>query len=205
MGLNRLRRAKVYESAGKPLRFYFSCFYPWKGIALQCVSFKGPEMTVSQKEIDQKYMRRAIHAARAGVRCGQTPFGASVVKNGRVVCCEHNEGWLGTDITAHAEIVAIREACRKLKTVDLSGCTIYSTCEPCPMCFSACHWARIDRIVFGATIADAARAGFNELLTTDRDLKALTGSPVRLTGRVLLKEARALFVEWQNSSGRRTY
>ena len=113
---------------------------------------------------DEGYMRLAIQKAREGVAAGQTPFGACIVTaGGEVAACEHNVVWRTTDITAHGEVNAIRVACRSLGTIDLSGCTIYSTTEPCPMCFSAIHWAKIAGIVFGASISDAQAAGFNEL------------------------------------------
>jgi tRNA(Arg) A34 adenosine deaminase TadA len=118
------------------------------------------------------------------------------VKDGQVLSCAHNGVWETTDITAHAEVRAIRDACRKLGTIDLSGCTIYSTCEPCPMCFSACHWAKISRIVYGACIDDARRAGFNELTLSDENMKRWGNSPVELAGRLLLEENRALFRIW---------
>ena len=117
----------------------------------------------------------------------------------------HNQVWSDTDITAHAEIVAIREACRKLGTVDLSGCVIYSTTEPCPMCFSACHWARLDRVVFGARIADAHAAGFNELSVSNEDMKRLGGSPMVIEADFMRAEARELFEEWKRRAGRRVY
>ena len=79
---------------------------------------------------DELFMRAAIAKARQGIKRGQTPFGACVVKNNKVISCEHNLVWRNNDITAHAEIVAIRYACRKLKTINLSGCMLYSTCEP---------------------------------------------------------------------------
>ncbi|MDD2703568.1 MAG: nucleoside deaminase, partial [Candidatus Omnitrophica bacterium] len=104
-------------------------------------------------------MRLAINKAVQGIRKGQTPFGACIVKGNRVISLAHNSVWRDTDITAHAEINAVRKACKKLKTIDLSGCVIYSTCEPCPMCFAACHWAGISAIIFGARIADARRSG----------------------------------------------
>ncbi|HEO64204.1 MAG TPA: nucleoside deaminase, partial [Candidatus Omnitrophica bacterium] len=98
------------------------------------------------------FMRLAVSKAEHGIKAGQTPFGACIVKNGKVIVCQHNAVWQNTDITAHAEIAAIREACRKLNSIDLSGCTIYSTTEPCPMCFTAIHWAKISRIVYGTSI-----------------------------------------------------
>lgn len=88
---------------------------------------------------------------KEGVDKGQTPFGSCIVKEGEVVSCEHNRVWETTDITAHAEIVSIRATCNKLNTIDLSGCVIYSTTEPCPMCYSAIHWAKISKIIYGTS------------------------------------------------------
>jgi len=150
-------------------------------------------------------MRLAMARAREGIRRGQTPFGAVIVKNGRVVACEHNVVWRTRDITAHAEVHAIRQACRKLRTVDLSGTTLYSTCEPCPMCFSASHWARIGRIVYGATIADARRAGFHELEIAAGTLKSLGKSPVNITRGFLRAENVRLFTHWQANPRHRVY
>ena len=100
------------------------------------------------KTIHEKFMRLAIDKARRGIKNGQTPFGVCISKDAEVISCVHNIVWESMDITAHAEIHAIREACKKLNTVDLSGCVIYSTCEPCPICLSACHWANISTIVY---------------------------------------------------------
>lgn len=150
-------------------------------------------------------MRQAIGIARAGIRRGQTPFGACVVKKGQIVARAHNTVWQGRDITAHAEINAIRRACRQLQTIDLSGCTIFSTCEPCPMCFSACHWARISRIVFGVRIEDARRAGFNELTVPNTVFKKMGGSPMQIEGNFLRKENLGLFVLWTKQKGHEPY
>jgi tRNA(Arg) A34 adenosine deaminase TadA len=154
---------------------------------------------------DEQFMRLALAKAREGVENGQSPFGACIVREERVVACVHNVVWATTDITAHAEVHAIREACRALGTIDLSGCTIYSTCEPCPMCFSACHWASIARIVYGASIADAASFGFNELPVPDVRLKELSGSPVEIVPDCLKEEALDLFRLWEGRPGRRVY
>lgn len=149
----------------------------------------------SQKE---KLMRLAIAAARRGIRAGQTPFGACIVerKTGKAIAVAHNEVWKATDITAHAEIQAMRAACKKLRTIDLSGCTIYSTCEPCPMCFSAIHWAGITSIIYGASISDAKKCGFGELEITNSAMKKMGKSRARLESGVLLGECRALFSEF---------
>jgi tRNA(Arg) A34 adenosine deaminase TadA len=154
---------------------------------------------------DLKFMRLAIAKAKAGISKGQTPFGACIVKNNKVVTCNHNLVWQDTDITAHAEITAIRLACKKLKSIDLSGCTIYSTCEPCPLCFSACHWARISRIVFGCAIKDAKNFGFNEMAVSNLELKQLIKSKIKITSRLAIKENIALFEFWQKQAKAKTY
>jgi len=154
---------------------------------------------------DEHWMRLAIAKAREGVAAGQTPFGACVVRGDDAVAVAHNVVLRTTDITAHAEVTAIREACRALGTVDLGGCTIYSTCEPCPMCFSACHWANLDRIVYGASIADAAAGGFRELSVSNDQMKRLGGSTVQIEPGFLRDEAAELFKEWMKTPGRRTY
>jgi guanine deaminase len=142
---------------------------------------------------DERFMRMAIEQAHAGVRAGQSPFGAVIVRDGEVVCAVHNRVWETTDITAHAEVVALREACRALGTIDLGGCTIYSSTEPCPMCFSAIHWANVDRIVFGTSIGDADRAGFRELSISNEEMKERGGSHVEVVRGVLAEEAQEAF------------
>ena len=154
---------------------------------------------------DKEFMRKAIDKARQGIANGQTPFGACIARNGDAIACEHNRVWETTDITAHAEIVAIREACRKLGTVDLSGCDIYATTEPCPMCFSAIHWARIGRVFFGTGIADAREAGFNEISVSNSDMARLGKSPVKVTGGLMRDENLALFREFLARPGKKVY
>ena len=151
------------------------------------------------------FMSQAIAAAERGIQNGQTPFGACIVRDGRVVAAAHNNVWADNDITAHAEVCAIRQACRKLATVDLSGCTIYSTCEPCPMCFSAIHWARIGRIVFGAAVADAAAAGFSEMPISNEQMKSLGGAEMEIVGGLLREQCVALFERWNARPDRRAY
>ncbi len=115
---------------------------------------------MNQQEI---HMERAIELARTGMRRGDGgPFGAVIVRAGEVV----GEGWnrvlADQDPTAHGEVVAIRDACRRAGDPWLGGCEIYTTGEPCPMCLGAIHWARIERIYYGFRISDAARAGFGD-------------------------------------------
>jgi tRNA(Arg) A34 adenosine deaminase TadA len=157
------------------------------------------------KKQDEKFMRMAIEKAKEGVKKGQAPFGACIVKGGRVVACCHNLVWENSDITAHAEITAIRQACKKLKKVDLSSCVIYSTCEPCPMCFAACHWARIRRIVFGCTINVAKSYGFNELRVSNLQLRQMAKSKVRISPAISVKENTELFNFWRKHESARTY
>lgn len=154
---------------------------------------------------DIDFMKLAIEEARRGINQGQTPFGACIACNDEVIAAAHNEVWADTDATAHAEIITIRAACAKLGTIDLSGCTIYSTCEPCPMCFAACHWAKISRIVFGASISDAQAAGFNELSISNDEMKRLSDSKMEITAGILKDEAVSLFAEWADRGKSFTY
>ena len=146
---------------------------------------------------DEAFMRLAIEKCREGIAAGQMPFGAAVVCDGRVVAATHNTVSRDGDPTAHAEVNAIREGARALTTIDLSGCEMYSTCEPCPMCLAAIHWSQIDRVVYGATIADAAAAGFRELQVDARLLAEMGHSPLRVEGGLLREECADLFAQWQ--------
>lgn len=148
------------------------------------------------------FMRLAIEKAKEGVLAGQAPFGACIVKGGQVTSCEHNVVWQTTDSTAHAEIMAIRAACKKLNTIDLSGCVLYSTCEPCPMCFAAAHWAKISKIIYGACIEDAKDAGFTELEVSNETLKELGESSVEIEKDFLRDEAIELFAFWKQNLGK---
>ncbi len=150
-------------------------------------------------------MRLAIEKAREGVKKGQAPFGACIVKENKIIACAHNIVWKSCDITGHAEIHAIRIACKSLKNIDLSGCTIYSTCEPCPMCFSASCWAKISRIVFGAQIKDAKSYGFNELRVSNLKLAKLGKNAIHITSGVLRKENLALFEYWKKLAKSKVY
>ena len=157
------------------------------------------------KITDEKFMKLAIKEAKKGIRKGQTPFGACIVKRGKVISCTHNSVWKDTDITAHAEICAIRDACRKLNRIDLSGCVVYSTCEPCPMCFSACHWGRVSAIVYGVRIKDAIRFGFNELVLSNEKMKQLGRSQVKVVGGFLREENLELFRIWSRRKEKKIY
>lgn len=111
----------------------------------------------------QDWMLEAVELAVENVRTGEGgPFAALVVKDGELLASGTNLVTSLNDPTAHAEIVAIRRACERLDSFQLTGCEIYTTCEPCPMCLGAIYWARPDRVWYGATRADAARAGFDD-------------------------------------------
>jgi tRNA(Arg) A34 adenosine deaminase TadA len=117
----------------------------------------------------------------------------------------HNSVWLDTDPSAHAEMNAIRRAARLLGNVDLSGCAIYCTLEPCPMCLSASHWARVSRIVYGAEIADAIAAGFSELTIPAAEMVRMGKSRLQLEGGLLADECRRLFGLWLASGKAKPY
>ena len=154
---------------------------------------------------EERYMRMAIEKCRKGIARGQSPFGACIVKDGQAIALEHNVVWETTDITAHAEVTAIRAACKNIDDIDLTGAVIYSTTEPCPMCFSASHWARIGTIVYGASIADAAKAGFNELEVSNEDLKRIGGTGVEIVPGFMRDECVKLFEDWLSSPASRSY
>ncbi len=117
-------------------------------------------MTITEQ--DKVFMREAIRLADESVRNGGGPFGAVIVKDGEIVAGSANSVTLNNDPTAHAEVNAIRQACGKLGTYDLSGCVIYTSCEPCPMCLGAIYWAHLDRIYYGNTKKDAAEIDFDD-------------------------------------------
>ena len=150
-------------------------------------------------------MQLAIERAKEGIKKGQTPFGACIVRDFNIISSAHNVVWKNTDATAHAEINAIRKACRKLNSIDLRGCIIYCTTEPCPMCFSACHWARISRIIFGTTIEDSRKFGFNELVISNSKMKSAGQINLEITGSFLRDECLELFKIWAHEKDNKPY
>ncbi len=120
-------------------------------------------MDTSQHERDRRFLREAIALAASSAERGEGgPFAALVVREGEVIARSTNQVTTRNDPTAHAEVEAIREACRRLETFQLDGCTVYASCEPCPMCLGAIYWARPARVVFAASREDAAGAGFDD-------------------------------------------
>ena len=154
---------------------------------------------------EEGFMRAAIEVARRGIAAGQSPFGSVIVQGGKIVAATHNTVWRDVDPTAHAEVNNIRAAARALRSIELNSCALYTTCEPCPMCLSAIHWAKINRVVYGASIADAAAAGFSELRVGAKELAALGGSPLRVQSGLLAEDCRALFEEFRKAGKAQTY
>ncbi len=153
----------------------------------------------------EKFMARAIELSQINLeKKNGGPFGAVIVRDGKIV----GEGWnkvtSTNDPTAHAEVVAIREACQKISNHDLSGCEIYSSCEPCPMCLSAIYWARIDRIYFGNTRGDAAAIDFDDALIYDEIPKPLSARKIP-SSRLMAAEALVVFKNWMKIPDKKLY
>jgi tRNA(Arg) A34 adenosine deaminase TadA len=150
-------------------------------------------------------MRRAIALATENVRTGAGgPFGALIVKDGRVVAEGANRVTATNDPTAHAEVVAIREACRKLSDFQLADCDLYTTCEPCPMCLGAIYWARPDRVFYAATASDAAAAGFDDSFIYEELRRAQADRRIPL--EPMMREAGLEpFREWTQKNDRIRY
>ncbi|MED6333880.1 MAG: nucleoside deaminase [Planctomycetota bacterium] len=154
---------------------------------------------------DPAFMRRAIALARESVATAVGgPFGAVVVREGEVVAVGQNLVTSSGDPTAHAEVVAIRAACERLGDFNLSGCELYASSEPCPMCLSAIHWARMDRLWYACSRADAADAGFDDALlyaelALDPDRRSLPST------QLLRDEGLASFRDWAAKADRTPY
>ena len=155
---------------------------------------------------EKKWMRLALRSAQAGIKRSEGgPFGAAIVCGNRLIAVSHNKVLKNHDATCHAEVNAIRIVSRKLKRFDLSDCVIYSTTEPCPMCFSAIHWARITKVIFGTKIVDVQKRGFHELSIPSRRMKREGRSPVFLKEGFMKKECLALLAEWDRKENKKVY
>jgi guanine deaminase len=150
-------------------------------------------------------MRRAIELAVENVRSARGgPFGCVIARGDAILAEGVNQVTSANDPTAHAEIVAIRRACEMLGRFELRGCLIYTSCEPCPMCLGAVYWARLDRLYFGATREDAARAGFDDSFIYDQI--AVAPAERRVPAIALLRdEAAGVFDEWRRAPNRIPY
>ena len=159
-------------------------------------------LSITQQDCD--FMREAIKLANESVRRGGGPFGAVVVKDGKVIAGSSNRVTLELDPTAHAEVNAIREACRRLGTFDLKGCTIYTSCEPCPMCLGAIYWAHIDRIYYGNTRKDARDVDFADDFIYDELSRPMDERTVPIVP-LLRDEAQESFRLWTEKADRTAY
>lgn len=152
----------------------------------------------------EELMREAIRLARENVDRGGGPFAALVVRDGAVVGAGVNRVVPDHDPTAHAEVVAIREACRRLGTFQLDGCEIYASCEPCPMCAGAIAWARPARVFYAGTRHDAAAAGFDDALIYTELARAPADRAIPAE-RLLGDEGQGVFAAWAAKADRTPY
>lgn len=152
----------------------------------------------------EELMRRAIALSEENVKKGGGPFGAVIAKDGEIIAEGTNRVTANNDPTAHAEMEAIRAASRCLKTFDLSGCEIYTSCEPCPMCLGAIYWAHIDRMYYGNGKKDAARIGFDDAFIYE-ELGRIPEKR-RLRSEVMLAgEAGKAFLMWEEKADKVKY
>lgn len=165
--------------------------------------FYGKNRHMAERE--QHFMQLAIDLSREGMRKGSGgPFGCLVVKGNDIIGRGHNRVTEMMDPTAHAEIVAIRDACRQLGHFQLTGCEIFTSCEPCPMCLGAIYWARPLRVYFANTCADAADAGFDDSFIYNEVMVSAEHRSIKMTplGR---PEALKVFEEWKQNPDRLLY
>lgn len=152
----------------------------------------------------EELMREAIRLSIENVRQGGGPFGAVIAKDGEIIATGTNRVTPDSDPTAHAEVNAIRAACRKLGTFDLRGCEIYTSCEPCPMCLGAIYWARLDRMYYGNNKHDAAAIGFDDAFIY-KEIE-LPVSERRLASESILRdEALKAFADWSAKEDKTEY
>jgi tRNA(Arg) A34 adenosine deaminase TadA len=156
-------------------------------------------------ENDEYFMRRAIALAQNGMDSNAGgPFGAIVVKDGEIIGEGNNRVTSTNDPTAHAEVVAIREACRKLNTFQLEECVIYTSCEPCPMCLGAIYWARPAKVFFACTREDAAKVGFDDQFIYEEIEKNFEHRQLKLSN-FLRDEGLTVFQNWTNKVDKTKY
>ena len=156
-------------------------------------------------EKDEKFMRRAIALAQNGIDQNDGgPFGAVIVKNGEIIAEGNNRVTSTNDPTAHAEIVAIRAACEKLGSFQLDDCTIYTSCEPCPMCLGAIYWARPKQVFYACTREDAAEIGFDDYFIYEEIERPIEERRIKSVN-VLRDEGLTVFGNWANKTDKIEY
>lgn len=153
---------------------------------------------------DEHFLQITIEIAEKNIAIGGGPFGAIIVKNGNIIASSGNKVRIMNDPTAHAEIEAIRLACSKIKSFSLENCTIFSSCEPCPMCLGAIYWAKISRLVYGASKKDAARGGFDDNKIYTEIAKPNEDREIP-TFHLALPEAQQVFEKWINTPDKLKY
>jgi tRNA(Arg) A34 adenosine deaminase TadA len=153
---------------------------------------------------NEEFMRKAIQLSIKNIKLGGGPFGAVIVKDGKIISSGTNNVTLKNDPTAHAEIEAIRLASKRLKTFDLRGCEIYTSCEPCPMCLSAIYWANLKRIYFANTRSDAGRIKFRDDFIYNEIAKPVNKRKI-LTKQILRDEAITAFRLWSGNPFKTQY
>lgn len=149
-------------------------------------------------------MRRAIACSCENIKLGGGPFGAVIVKDGKIVAEGANKVTINNDPTAHAEVMAIRNAAKNLNDFNLSGCEIYTSCEPCPMCLSAIYWARIDKIWYANTKTDAKNIGFDDSFIYDEVKLPLEKRAIPIT-QLLREEGLQAFKQWEQKEDKTEY
>src|ERR1700682_895184 len=155
--------------------------------------------------MDNAFMARAIQLSVDNVRSGSGgPFGAIIVKEGVGVAEAANQGTATTDPTAHAEMLAIRQACQRLRCFELRGSDLYSSCEPCPMCLGAIYWARISKVYFGNLAADAAKIGFDDSTIYAEITRPHAQREIPMI-QMMREEALAAFRMWEQNPGKIRY
>ncbi|MGN6163016.1 MAG: nucleoside deaminase [Flavisolibacter sp.] len=156
-------------------------------------------------EKEKGFMREAIKLSVENVKkYNGGPFGAVIVKDGKIVARGANKVTIDKDPTAHAEVMAIREACKILNTFELAGCEIYASCEPCPMCLGAIYWARIDKLYFANTKQDAAAINFDDKFIYEEIEKPFEEREL-FTRQILRDEALVAFKKWVENSQKKEY
>ena len=151
------------------------------------------------------FMARAIELSVENVRSGRGgPFGAVIVKDGSIVAEGANQVTATNDPTAHAEVIAIREACRKLGIFELKDCELYTSCEPCPMCLGAIYWARLSRLFFASVAADASQAGFDDSFIYNEFARPHSERGIPMV-QMMREEALAGFRAWQEKPNKTPY
>jgi len=157
------------------------------------------------KDLDKKFMQRAIGLAERGMDANAGgPFGCVIAKDGEIVGEGCNSVTSTNDPTAHAEIVAIREACQKVGAFQLDGCVVYTSCEPCPMCLGAIYWARPERVYFACTREDAANIGFDDRFIYEELEKANDERHLQIIN-LMRDEALDVFRKWQRKPDKQEY